>query len=60
MPPIPSPKERPELYDYGDVPEDRKLSAKYVARTMPEHVKKLIAERHAKATTPAQNNDASE
>lgn len=42
---IPSPEERPDLYDYADVPEDRKLSPQYVERTMPEHVKILIAER---------------
>ncbi|MGD1327042.1 hypothetical protein ACNHE5_19375 [Pandoraea pnomenusa] len=57
--PIPSPEDRPDLYE-NDIPEDRELSKDYVARTMPDQVKKLFAERHAKAATPAQNSDMSE
>ncbi|MGA4191070.1 hypothetical protein ACI2UG_04390 [Ralstonia nicotianae] len=57
--PVPTPEERPDLYE-NDIPEDRELSKGYVARTMPDHVKKLIAERRAKEATPAQNNDAPE
>ncbi len=45
---IPGPEERPDLYDFADVPEDRNLSSQYVERTMPEHIKKRIAERTAK------------
>lgn len=44
---LPSPKERPDLYD-NDIPMDRELSKEYVERTMPEHLKKRIAERAAK------------
>ncbi|MDO3527531.1 hypothetical protein ACNRBH_09170 [Ralstonia pseudosolanacearum] len=55
MPPIPSPEERPDLYE-NDIPEDRELSKDYVARTMPDHVKKRIAERAAKdAAAPSVN-----
>lgn len=45
---VPSPQDRPDLYDFGDVPEDRNLSDEYVEAVTPEHVKKLIAERKAK------------
>ncbi|MDN3365893.1 hypothetical protein QQO24_01740 [Ralstonia pseudosolanacearum] len=51
--PTPSPEDRPDLYE-NDIPEDRGLSKDYVARTMPDHVKKRIAERAAKdADSPA-------
>lgn len=55
--PIPSPEARPDLYE-NDIPEDRELSKDYIARTMPDHVKKLIAERRAMAATPPQNDES--
>jgi hypothetical protein len=46
---MPSPAERPDLYDYYDFSEKRSnLSKKYMDAVTPEHVKKLIAERDAK------------
>lgn len=48
--PIPSPKDRPDLYDGYDCKEPRTpASDEYWNSVMPDHVKKAIAERRAKA-----------
>ncbi|AIV47295.1 hypothetical protein [Burkholderia pseudomallei] len=48
--PTPSSKDRPDLYDGYDCQEPRDpASARYWESAMPDHVKKAIAERHAKA-----------
>lgn len=44
---IPSPEERPDLYDGYDC-QPRQLSDKYRESLRPDYIKKLIAERKAK------------
>ncbi|MGA3887659.1 hypothetical protein ACI2S3_02885 [Ralstonia nicotianae] len=53
--PIPTPEERPDLYDDYDFQEPKTpMSEAYWNRVMPEHLKKRIAERAAKdADSPA-------
>lgn len=47
---IPSPKERPELYDGYDCQDPRDPAPeKYWSGVMPEHLKQRIAKRNAKA-----------
>lgn len=47
---IPSPKERPDLYDGYDLQDPRNpASEKYWSGVMPEHVQKAIAKRKSKA-----------
>lgn len=49
---IPSPKERPDLYDGYDCQEPSKpASQKYWDSVMPENVKKALAERANKKVT---------
>jgi hypothetical protein len=46
--PIPTPKERPDLYDYPDFTDRKsKTSPAYWDRVTPEHVKAAIAKRKA-------------
>lgn len=47
---IPSPKERPELYDGYDLQDPAKpASDKYWEGVMPEHLREAIAKRKSKA-----------
>jgi len=46
---LPSPAERPDLYDgYDCNPSDFKMSKAYYDAVVPEHVKKALAERNIK------------
>lgn len=42
---VPSPEERPDLYDGYDCQEAKPLSEAYFERTMPEAVKRALAAR---------------
>ena len=46
---LPSPEERPDLYDgYDRAPSDRKMSRAYYDAVIPEHVKGALAARGVK------------
>jgi hypothetical protein len=56
-PGMPSPEERPDLYDAYDCQDRPPLSEEYLNAVRPEHIKKAIADRAARKAADKGTDD---